>query len=661
MNRSALRGSLFFTCLLLAGLLWFAPPEARAQSDDVASFSLGNELLRQGEFEQAWDIFRVLLESNPRSYAVYDRAVSSLIGLRRFDDARQITYERLRAQGPEINTMVRLGEVYHASGEHEQALQAWERVIDLHADNIMAYRRVADVLNRRRYFLRAVEVYQSAQQALDDASLFALEIADNYLAAAELESAMEAYLDLLAMGEHYRVRIQRQLTSYDEQRLYDTAIVAAEQRLAGSLVPGGGRDLAYRDFLVWLYMERGLYRRALAAARTLERYSEHTHHAMFRLGRVFRSQQLFEFSEQAFTYYEDMPEHPLRARSMEELARTWQEWADHLVDTNRDFAGAADTLYKKAFARIDGLMSEYPRYEREIQTLRIQTELALDHLKDVDAARTYHERMVRVAASQEDEALVEYVEGRILLFDSDFSMARLALTRSNRLTESSDLANKTRYFLGLGDFYRGDFGYARLQFRALERDQYAWFANNALQMRYLLQEAYDQDAPEPNEALLQLARGRHLYDTGRYDQALQTLQPVIDAPGASLEQSEAALLMTRVLRRIDTPQAFEAINGFVERPAVLMHAGERLLWERARMADMVLLMATENAQHGGDGPGDSRASDHVQGDGVGTTHLGRDEVIGFYEEILLVYPDGFFADLSRERIAELERMPALET
>lgn len=652
----------FFVFLMLAAAFVVLPgPPALQAQDGAGDFSLGNELLRQGKFEEAYEIFERLLRENPRSYAVFDRTVTALVQLKRYDEAIQVTKDRLDLVGDDSNTRIKLGEIYDISGRRDDAMEAWNHVLRQHAGNAQVYRRVAQTMNERRLFRESIRVYEVAREQLGDASLFAFEIANNYLAVADFESAISEYLDIIGRDSRRMSLIQRQLMNYDERRLYDTAILLTEERL-GRLSPGSEADLSLRDFLVWVTMERGLYRRALAAARTLERHSNNERHAMFRLGRDLRSRGQFELSEQAFLYYLDIEEHPLLARSHEELSRTYQEWAGYLTDRNLDFDDAADSLYRKAFETVDLLASRFPRYDRMMQTLTIQSELALDHLKEPEKAEVYHQRMERIARNDSEMALAHYVAGRLLLFDGNFSMARVSFTRSNRMADGSEIGDKSRYYLGLGDFYNGDFTYARLQLRSLERQNYSWYANNALHLRFIIQEGHDEDGENPE--LLRYAGARYLYDTGRYAEAADLLAPVLDEPTAQPLHGESMLLLTQTLRRIHPEVAFQVVDRHTRRPSVRQAVGERLLWERARLAEVVYIMQERDS-------GEARSAEGVVPSGLlpyspsaeerfyGAADrllLTADEVARYYEELLLNYPEGYYSDIARNRIRELERM-----
>lgn len=647
--------------VLLLLLMLLPVPALQAQSGSGA-YSLANELMREGKFEEAYEILEKLLADNPRSYAIFDRTVTALINLQRFDDAIEITQNRLKRFSADVNTRVKLGEIFHIAGDIDQAMVAWNGVIEIHSGNVHAYRRVAEIMNQRRLYREAVTIYEAARTHFQDPNLFAFEIANNYLAAAEFEPAIREFLDILERDDQRVSLIQRQLMNYDERRLYDLSIIMTEERL-GSHRPGTSVDVALREFLIWLNLERSLYRRALAAARTLDRYTDNRHHAVFRTGRQLRNRGEYDLAEQAFTYYIQLENHPLRFRSFEELSRTYQDWAASLIDRHLDFDGAADSLHRKAFTIIDELTSRNPGYDRLMQTLVIQSELALDFLKEPDKAAAYLEKMQQLAGNGagNDSALMHYIEGRILLFKGDFTMARVSFTRSNRIAESSDIADKSRYYLGLGDFYNKDFTYSRLQLRSLERQNHSWQANNALQLRYMIQEGFDP-TEDDNPEIARFSRALYLYDTGRYEEVLPLLAAVLDEPRSSPLHNESILLLTRSLRKIHPETAFLVISSHLKRPSMRHQPDERLLWEQARLGETAYHMQKQS-------PNNQSLQDVLQILPAGQLEqivermqgpdeslrleLNAEAITSLYEELLINYPNGFYSSISRDRIRAL--------
>lgn len=635
---------MFKTLGLTAILISYAAIDVLAQQSN--DFMMANQLFRQGEFEEAYKIFDRLLEENPDSYPIFDRTVTSLINLKRYDEAVGLSEERLRGNYNDVVAAARLGELYHISGDTASAFQVWDKTLEANPRSLQAYRHVANTMNERRLYKKANRIYLKARQEHNQPNLFGHEIANNWLVTGNYEGAIREYLTLIASNRDFSFQVQRQLMRFDEPYLFDVAILETEDKIRE--YRDDSREAAsFREFLIWLYMERGLYRRALAVARNLESSSEETRYAVFELGDRLRTHHEFELAESAYSYYSEMEQHPMQARSMEQMARVYMSWAAYLENNNLDYGDQAGSLYEKASETLRDLTENHPRYDRRGDALILQAELALDHIKDVEKAVRFHNKLKELPQRENLKPLIDYLEGRIHLFNNDFNMARLAFTQSNRAVRIGNLADKTRYYLALTDFYSGDYDFSQIQLRALERQNTSFFANNALQLRLWIQEGVNPDSTTTE--LDSFSKAQFYYHiTGRKDKALEKLSPLLDESQNHPLNGEAVLLASSIIRHHNGAAALNLVNTNVENnlnPASL----ERIFWARARLADHVYF-------DGNSGSFSSR--DHLAGipdmDSVPAEIIySVSDVIKAYEDLLIEYPQGFYAEKARERIQSL--------
>ncbi|HBQ61465.1 MAG TPA: hypothetical protein DD671_18125, partial [Balneolaceae bacterium] len=164
----------------------------------------------------------------------------------------------------------------------------------------------------------------------------------------------------------------------------------------------------------------------------------------------------FELARDAFTYYTDKTYGEVKWRGLEELANTYSAWAKYIDDYNLDFSNKRDSLYQLASTMLDSIETETTSYSGMANVHLKRAELALDHGFDLDKAEhslTILKRMQSLNNAPE----IPYLEGRIHLAKKEFSEARIQLTRANKIADIGDMAEKTRYFLALTDFYAGDY------------------------------------------------------------------------------------------------------------------------------------------------------------------------------------------------------------
>ncbi len=642
----------FITVLLVGFLLMqgaLTPASSQQRGDD---FNYANELMRQGEYERAFEIFYELYEEQPEAYPIFENALQALIHLRDFEKAIEITEERLSIEPDDVNTQVKLGELYNYKGEREKAREVWKGIVEAHSQDVRIYRQVARAMRDRRDYEGAIEIYEMARVERNNPLLFINELAETYLAETRYEEAMREFLELIDRNQHYVHTVKRQLMRYDEPELFNIAILETEDAVDEHRTD---HDIAnnYRELLIWLYSERELYDRALATAKAVEQYpGEEEKHAVFELAYDLRGEHQFELAEEAYLHYTEQQEHELRSRSMEELAQTYQHWARHLLSTNRAYPNRLTPLYENASETLDELISEYPKYERMEQVIVIQSELALDYLHDAEKARMYAEKLSSTGNDEELDAYRYYLEGRIKIFEGELSRARVALTRSNRIFNSGEMAERTSYYLSLCDFFNGDFEYSRMQLRNLERQHTSYYANDALQLRIWIQDGTQQDNTLPELELF--AKARHYMHTGNFEEAGSILEEILLQHQQSPLNTETLLTSLNLLSRT-SPAASLALVEYLPADHLNPASKEQVLWERARLAHHLIDEAYESEE-------ETVLADETLSSifpEIATSlevNFPEDpaEVIGLYEELLIQFPHGFYSSQAREHIRNLE-------
>ncbi|MEX2404011.1 MAG: tetratricopeptide repeat protein [Balneolales bacterium] len=607
-------------------------------------FMIANELLNEGEYEEAYEILERLLKENPDSYPVFDRTVTALVNLKRYDEAIQLSEDRLNGDYSDVVAAANLGELHHSAGDTAKAIEVWHKTLDFNSGNLQTYRHIARTMNQRREYKHANRLYFKARAKQGQPGLFANEIANNWLVTGHYEEAMQEYLNLIAANGDFSFQVQRQLMRFDEQYLFDIAILETEDKIS-DYRSDSQEAASFREFLIWLYMERGLHSRALSTAHALESSSTETRYAVFELGDRLRVHNEFELAESAYSYYVNQSRHELKARSLEQIALVYMTWAGYLEDNNLDYH-KKDSLYEKANLSLNELSENFPRYVRRSNALLLQTELALDYLKDIEQAKLHHNKLQALPQDDDLEPQVDYLEGRIHLLSKDFNQARIAFTQSNRTARIGNLADKAKYYLALTDFYSGDYDFAQIQLRALERQNTSFFANNALQLRLWIQEGVNPDSTTTE--LDAFSEARYYYDVaGKTDQALKTLSPLLDESQNHPLRGEAVLLASSILRGQNGHAAFNLVNINIENglnPASM----ERIFWARARLADYIYF---EEAS--GNFTEQEHLPEYLGPDNSSEMIDSVNEVIETYEDLLIQYPQGYYAEKARERIQKL--------
>lgn len=609
---------------------------AAAQSND---FRIANQYMQQQNYEDALPILRELHQQNPSAYTFFDRLTDTLVNLKSYDEAIAIANSTIENGHNITRTRIKLAEVYHVSGEPQQADKIWHAVLEDNPGQIQIYHNVASSMMERREYSLAVEIYERSREEFENPTLFTNEIANAYMQAGQFENAVNEYFAVITESPQQMGFVQQRFLRMRDNALYNIATLELEDYLLELDIHHPAYSQLYQ-LLSWLFLETEEYRRAFVFARQYESRTEQTNYSLFSLANRLRSARQYEIAADAYNYYIES-ETSLLTRATEEKAITFLQWARYLDQQGLGTFLQRDNLYREAYRLNSSIIESAPNYNRKERVLTNLIDLSLDHFKEIEKADRWYDELNSYAEIENSaRAYTFYAEGRIALFNGDYSSARQSLTRADRATEESNLSEKSRYYLSLSDFYAGDFEFAEVQLKSLERRNTSYFANNAIQLRMWIKNGVRMDSTAAS--LRDFSKTLQLLHVGQYEEAVKTAGIILE--GTAHPYSDDLII------------EFANSLPYSFHPFVLNHlqnhvvnnkqspVRERLMWERATIAEQMLTL-----KESGD--------DHLTGEDM---FINRDaaELINetaieeMYEEILLEFPGGFYAHYAREKLQQ---------
>lgn len=622
------------------------------QAQDNNNYFIANQLLQRQEYQRAFELFHELHRQNPDNFIFLEKATESLINLKEYEKAIEIASNATEQPYYPARAGIRLGEIYHIQGDEEQAFEIWDRIKKENPKNMELYLSLARAMRDRRAFDKAIKTYKEASKLFSDDSILSNELANTYMQAGEYEKSIREYLKVIENNPDRISYVQSNLLRFDDDYLYDIAILEIGDFLR-ELPQNHSSHRDLHQLEIWLLLERELYERALATARNYEESQSQTTYSLYGLGAKLLSEGQYELAEKAYRYYVDNDISGAKYQSLEEIATVFTEWADYLEDYNLSTVEQRQKLYEKAFKTLERLKTEAPNYRNLERILLAQSELALDRLYNAEQARQFLDELEQQADSS-NLAQRRYIEGRIYLYEKNYGRARIAFTKSNKQDRIGELAEKTRYYLALTDFYAGDYEFAKIQLNALERQSTSYFANDAVQLRIWIQDGLQADST--GKLLEPFSRGIELFSQGKNDQAIKELTPLLAQDSYHPLTDEALLEVSSHITPQSISFSYRKISEFLNTAGRFSPLRERLMWEKARIGDQVV--NDENLSF-------DTLTLEVRNQASGQT-LSRGTVVAFpktiedviplYEDILLEFPEGFYSAFARSRIQELQNI-----
>jgi len=597
------------------------------QNQVNTDFQMANRLMQQQRFEDAAVILKRVFESNPGAYIFYERYTECLINLKDFDTAIEISEANIRRGIAEVQTSIRLGEIYHIKGNRDKAHEIWDDVIKSHADNLQTYYNLGSVLTSRREFDRSLELYKQARTKFDSETLFINELSNAYMQAGKFPEAMREYVALIKSSPNQMSFVQQRIFSMRDRNLYAIAALEIEDAILelDSSHPAYG---SMHQLLTWLLMETEQYRRALIAARQYESRTSALNYSLYSLANQLASARQYELSIEAYSYYTEINSPSVTYRAMHQKADVYRYWAEWLKEYNIESFTKRNELFTLSRDTYIKLAEANPRYERIHEVYISLAELELDVFYDAGQAKFWAEKLQDIQSGHSQTHL-NYVLGRIELYDGNYAPARQQFTRANRNADDSELAEKSRYFLALTDFYAGDFEYATMHLRSLERRQVSFYANNALRLRLWIQEGNRVDTT--GAILKGFSEVIKTINHGDTEKALSMSQRIL---ADSFNPFRGDLLI--YLNQNTEPGIISelyTINSRLLAESASSPLRERLLWEQVKMATVLY----------------GKPAGTYNPDSIPVSIA---DIENYLEQIIMEFPDGFYAPFARQKLQE---------
>lgn len=621
----------YFICII-----WFISCFSTELYGQANEYQEANRLFEQQQYEKALPLFEELYNNNVRSLVFFRKYVDSLIGLKRFNEAETVVRDQLQHDRFRLQASMKLAELIHLDGREEDAKERWLAEAEQHSNNIQAIYLIGSSIVERQEYAIAAEVYELARDQINDETIFLNELANVYMLAGNFEKSVRIYFQLIIESPDQMGLVQQRFLRMQDIHLYEIA----SYELEDVLLDLDHTHIAYSplyQLLVWLLMETEEYQRAFVVARQFENQSTYTIYSLFSLGNQLRSAQQFEIAVQAFEYYLDNANESLKNRAMEEMGTTYQAWGDYLSENQLYNYSVHHQYFVHAYEMFEKIIHEFPEYNRIDYVYSSIIDLSLDHFKDYQQASSWFNLMTENPDLQRS-AFAYYTEGRLALFNSDFALARQLLTRADKNTESSNLSERARFYLSLSDIFAGDYEFAEIQLRSLERRNTSFFSNDAIKLRMWIKNGSRIDST--GNVLKTVGQSLHALQMGDYSNTLHILEPILNSP-SHIFADDLSIELKNELPPDYYPLLYPLINQILNaQPESALK--ERLLWDKITLSEYFL--------NGNGSLSPTISLDFQFFDVTETPDISQSEFITLLEDFLIEFPDGFYAPYVREKL-----------
>jgi tetratricopeptide (TPR) repeat protein len=547
--------------LTLVLLLYGSADPTRAQQADstlLRQFQRANAYARAEKTEKAIKLLESLHAEAPSNTAFYRKLKEAYESVKRYDEALRLVEERI-GDSPTVSLLSEKARLQYQKGAVETANETWDRALRLAPQEPQTYRTVYQTLVDIRHFRKAIEVLKQGRTVLDRPDAFRTELANLYGLDGQFEEAMTEYVQLLAEDPERVGYVRNQLQTFVEQGQG----IEASIEVLRETVQEAPLNRSYRQLLAWLYMEQNDYAAAFDVYRALDRLGKREGELLFDFARKAANAQRYDVATTACTSVLDRyPDSDVAPDVQKTLGDLYRQWAD--LETDSSTAAADSARYEKARAAYKTFLESHPGHSDSPSTLLQLGTLQLDAFRALDKAEATLNRLVSNYPQTVAAEKGQYHQARLALFRGDLNRARLLFSRLSSEAQESDLADRAKYELALLHFYEGEFDAATARAKATSQNTAADVANDAIELKTLIQE---NRGPDSLDVALQTFAQSRLYKRQRRRRtALAQLDTLLqNHPRHPLADNARFQQGTVHLARRDTAAALETFRALPKR------------------------------------------------------------------------------------------------
>jgi tetratricopeptide (TPR) repeat protein len=493
---------------------------ARAQSNQLAQ-----QYYMDGEYEKSAELYRALAEKQYNTF-YFDRYLSSLMNLQRYDEAEKQLRRQLRRTPEELTLYVTYGQLLEQQQDERGAEKQYAEAIERLNNDSYQISQLANAFIRLTKYDKAIAVYERGEKVTKQKGQFAFNLGDLYRRKGDTEPMVRYYLDALKNDP----RRQRNVQTYFQRFLDEEGLQEVQKQLYTRIQEDKKGDPLWPAMLSWILIQRKDYAGALRQARALDRRLDENGQRVFDLGQLALNARDYATAIKAFDYIvESKPAGSvfyLEAKREGLLARR-RAITDGYAYTEDDLR-----ILEAAYTEFLEQFGSNPASAR----IAIQlAELEALYLNDLDRAIVILTEIVQLPGvndrvrAQAKIALADYY-----LMQGEVWESTLLYSQVDKQFKEDLLGHEARFRNARLSYFRGDFEWAQSQFDVLKASTSRLIANDALDLSVFIMDNLGLDTT--TVALQSYADAELLLFQNRHEEAFAALDRLVsDFPGHDLE------------------------------------------------------------------------------------------------------------------------------
>ncbi|WP_241498949.1 tetratricopeptide repeat protein [Rufibacter ruber] len=560
-----------FLVMLLIGFWCFGlsplPSVAQSVPEQMA---LAKEYLRQSEYQKAEVLLRQLVEQDVQFGLVYPDYLKTLLALRNYKEADKLV-KRAQKKFPSVPQYdIDEGKVLQASGNGAVAEKKWAQVVQSTTpENVYGIAVGFQQADQMEYVEQA---YLKARQISGSEKTFAPQLMQLYAYQRKTEALIE---EVLRQIKNDGVPLNFAQNMLQNALRDDASLTLLEQKLMDA-VQANPDDTDVAELLIWTLLQRKDFGPALLQARALDRRTQGGGGRVLALADISLRNKDFETAIEGYTYLQQQyPNGDLYPVARQRVIKAREEQVKNTFPLNYEKIKLLAQDYEK-------LLQELGRHERTAEVLKELGELQAFYLDNqAQAVQNLQEVIAMPRAQPNVVAEAKLALADVYLLRGEPWESTLLYSQVEKSHKEQPLGHEAKLRNARLSYYKGDFELAQSHLDILKLATSREIANDALDLSLLIIDntgldtsavalkeyaaidflVFQHKFPEALTALdsllvkhpghsltdeIYFRKAELLQQTGKFEEAAQNLQKIIENPKYDILSDDALFLLAQL-------------------------------------------------------------------------------------------------------------------
>jgi len=487
----------FLLIALLFSVLLFS------QTEEIA-----DDYFKRGEYEKALITYQRLNENN-NNLNIFNKIISTLQQLERYDEAQQAIVDRIgNFKIPTL--LVELGYNYQLKGETDLANQYYNDAISIIDETPVYTSSIARQFEVHSLLDQAVIAYEKGMKLLPDSN-FNIPLARIYGEQGNVELMFSNYLDYIEAKPTFLNNSKRAFSDFISENKENENNIILRKLLLKKIQTQP--DTYWYELLSWLFVQEKEYNKSFVQEKALYKRNPESLDRIIELAVTTINAKAYDVAHEIFNYVLE------NSQDIQTILLAHQ----YLLDIETRNARENDLL--EIDKKYQYLFKQFGIYE---QTLALQIaygDFLAFHLHKPDDASRFLKQSLNLNLSAFQQATVKLKLGDILVLQERFNEALIYYTQIQANLKNSTISQEARFKVAKTSYYKGDFDWAESQLKILKASTSQLLANDALDLKLLISDnKYDDSL---HVALKLYAKADLMAFQNKPDEAISLLDTIL--------------------------------------------------------------------------------------------------------------------------------------